>query len=601
MWGFALITSHLAAVVVVGWLATRHHESAVVSVKLRSTANLAEQFAGRLAGVLDDASKTGRVRMLTRKLARDAQLAYAVVTDERGAVIAHSDPGWIGRPWVRLNVGVGVTLPTAGAAEREISAEQEGQRVEFSSPVMTADGRVIGHVHLGELAVLPIEAKRVLWTLVAVSAAIVMAFVLLMYRTGRRSLVPLTGVRDNLLAFSSGLEKDLKHLRLSSSLGQVATAWNHLIDFTDELEKTISDLKTNTSLSPLFERYRQQRYRQLLDTVPVGVLWVSPDDCATYVNPRARQLLGLNDELGENPKISELPIASGPRDVISSLARAGSNASEVDLTLGQGAQRTVVRISATPQTTDGTRDGVVMVLTDVSQQKEADRARDDFLQHIAHELRTPLTNIRAYSETLADDLVDDVELQKECFNVINSETQRLSRLIEQILSVSQLEVGSALIHMDEFRLDKLLRDATQEVQAEADRKNIDLLLKLPTKVPRVRADHDQIASVLNNLLGNAIKYTPPGGQVELTCEAKGDQVELTVSDTGIGIEPAEQDRIFEKFYRVENEYVAGQCGTGLGLGIAREIVRLHGSDIAVQSVPGQGSQFRLTLAAVDEA
>ena len=287
--------------------------------------------------------------------------------------------------------------------------------------------------------------------------------------------------------------------------------------------------------------------------------------------------------------------------MISSLARAGSNASEVDLTLGQGAQRTVVRISATPQTTDGTRDGVVMVLTDVSQQKEADRARDDFLQHIAHELRTPLTNIRAYSETLADDLVDDVELQKECFNVINSETQRLSRLIEQILSVSQLEVGSALIHMDEFRLDKLLRDATQEVQAEADRKNIDLLLKLPTKVPRVRADHDQIASVLNNLLGNAIKYTPPGGQVELTCEAKGDQVELTVSDTGIGIEPAEHDRIFEKFYRVENEYVAGQCGTGLGLGIAREIVRLHGSDIAVQSVPGQGSQFRLTLAAVDEA
>jgi len=406
-----------------------------------------------------------------------------------------------------------------------------------------------------------------------------------------------------LLAFRDGKEQELQHLRLSSSLGQVAAAWNHLVDFTDDLEQTVAQLKTRTAVTPLLERYQQQRYRELLDALPNGVLWIGQENQLVYANGQARQLLGITEDTSENAKITELGLNPGTCDVIQSIAQSGGDASNVDLSIGNAGapgQRTVVRLAAAPLRTSGTVDGTVILLSDVSQQKEAERARDDFLNHVAHELRTPLTNIRAYSETLSHDLLDDPEVQKECFNVINSETQRLSRLIEQILSVSQLEVGTAMIQMGEVRLDKLLRDAVQEIQAEADRKNIDLLLKLPTKVPRVRADRDRIAVVLINLLGNAVKYTPTGGQVELVCELKDESVELSVSDTGIGIADDVREKIFDKFYRVEDDYVAEQTGTGLGLAISREIVRLHGSDIVVESQPGAGSRFRLSLVRVVE-
>jgi len=238
---------------------------------------------------------------------------------------------------------------------------------------------------------------------------------------------------------------------------------------------------------------------------------------------------------------------------------------------------------------------LVLFVQDVTQAKESEQARDQFLYHVMHELRTPLTNIRAYAETLSQGVIDDEQTIRECYNVIMSETQRLNRLVEDILNVSQLEVGTARMDLAEVQLDKLLRSTVQDAQRSADTKNIDLLLNLPAKIPRLRGDKDRLKVVLTNLIGNAIKYTPDGGRVDVSCIEENERVRIAVTDNGIGIDPIDHDKIFDKFYRVDSEYVTEVPGTGLGLSIVKETVRVHGGSVLVTSTLGEGSTFTIVL------
>ena len=154
----------------------------------------------------------------------------------------------------------------------------------------------------------------------------------------------------------------------------------------------------------------------------------------------------------------------------------------------------------------------VVQVRDVSQQVRADRAREDFVAQVTHELRTPLTNIRAYAETLSSGMFDDPKVMTECYNVITKETRRLSRLVEDILSVSQMEAGTIELIEDTVDLKVLMGDAVRDVRGLADEKDIDLQLVLPAKLEPIRGDRDKLAVVINNLLGNALKYTPCGGR-----------------------------------------------------------------------------------------
>jgi signal transduction histidine kinase len=210
-------------------------------------------------------------------------------------------------------------------------------------------------------------------------------------------------------------------------------------------------------------------------------------------------------------------------------------------------------------------------------------------------LRTPLTNVQAYAETLTGPGFDDEQTRRECYNVIISETRRLSRLVEDILNISQLEVGTARIEMDTVDLVRLLRQIVQDHLGAADEKQIDLTLKLAPKVPKLRGDKQRLSVLMTNLIGNAVKYTPEGGQVDVALEVGERCLEITVADTGIGISPEDQRHVFEKFYRAASDDVQMIAGTGLGLAIAREVARLHGGDIRLESKPGEGSRFVVEL------
>ena len=212
-----------------------------------------------------------------------------------------------------------------------------------------------------------------------------------------------------------------------------------------------------------------------------------------------------------------------------------------------------------------------------------------------HELRTPLTNIGLYVERAIDLAEEDIADRAECLNVINDEVLRLNRLVGEVLSVSEIEAGSLSIRRDDVKLDQLVEDLRESFTRQAEKKEITLAFDLPPKLPTLQGDRDKIALALHNLLGNAVKYTPAGGEVTVTAAEVQGSIELSVADTGIGIGPDDLPRVFDKFYRAKDERLATIDGSGLGLALAREVIRLHHGDITVKSTLNEGSTFTLTL------
>jgi signal transduction histidine kinase len=243
---------------------------------------------------------------------------------------------------------------------------------------------------------------------------------------------------------------------------------------------------------------------------------------------------------------------------------------------------------------------VVVTIEDITQARLADASRRSFLAQAAHELRTPLTSIQLYAEGALGQGADVSKGIAESLNVINEEARRLAQIVSQVLSIAEIEAGSLRLRRDDLRLDALFTQLKSEHKGPAAEKKIRLVFDLPPKLPVVKADRDKVAMALHNLMGNALKYTPEGGSVTVTATLDAGVLRVDVTDTGIGISPEDQGRIFQKFCRANDPRVAEITGSGLGLAIAREVVRLHGGDIQVQSELDHGSTFTLTLPIVEE-
>ncbi|QDT06693.1 Sensor histidine kinase YycG [Rubripirellula lacrimiformis] len=243
----------------------------------------------------------------------------------------------------------------------------------------------------------------------------------------------------------------------------------------------------------------------------------------------------------------------------------------------------------------GDVDGLAWVLADVTQQSLATEARDQFLMTATHELRTPLSNLQAYAEMLVAAEEMEVDQQKDFCNIINSEANRLGRLVDQLLTVSQMEAGSMVANRHELELLPLIHLAAEQVEAHAVKKSIAISTRILAKSPICLADRDKLQAALVNLVGNAVKYTPEGGEVVLRLAADDRWIRIDVEDNGPGIPEDEQEKVFEKFYRCVGTREAVEQGNGLGLAFAREIARLHGGDLELRSSVGEGCVFTLRL------
>ncbi|MGD8453702.1 MAG: ATP-binding protein [Phycisphaerae bacterium] len=472
--------------------------------------------------------------------------------------------------------------------------------VSTMTPVRTPSGGLAGtlRVEIGAPAVFGYR-PQLLWTW-GIAAGVTLLVFVAVYDRLRRHLRPVAAIERNLHSYAAGIEQELTALTLSDSLGNVARGWNQLI-------AQLSDLQRQQQLAAagpgrqeeVLSRFESAAFRKVVDRLPFGVLCVAADQTVGYANESAAGLLARKTEELVGKTLAE--VIEDPavcQAVTGALARGGSGLA-VDQVSQQGGHEVSLRFRVLPLSgrtgAGGSPDGALVAVEDIGQLREDQRARDNFLYHVTHELRTPLTNINAYTETLTKPGFDDEQTRKECYNVIVSETRRLSSLVENILSISQLEVGTARLDVGEVELVRLLRQIVQDNLGAADEKRIDLTLTMPPKVPKIRGDKQRLAVLLNNLIGNAVKYTPAGGTVQVALECTEQTVRIGVRDSGIGIAPEDQTHVFEKFYRAADDHVQEVTGTGLGLAIAHEVARLHGGEIHLESEVGQGSTFTVEL------
>ncbi len=402
----------------------------------------------------------------------------------------------------------------------------------------------------------------------------------------------LSYIRESLLALDAG-ETALAALTVKEDLGVEAIVWNGLLAERENLQQV---LITKRLLEfPSARQDRNQDLTNMCDAMSQGLILVDSKLFINYANGAAALYLGKTREEILGTKVDQAIDDPQIIDIVTGIADGtvrGSTSAETDRTTGD--TKTVLRFAVRPVRRDD-ESAAMIVIEDITQQRLADESRNTFVAQVTHELRTPLTNILLYAETAMDADKADFEMIGKAMNVINQEAQRLERIVSDMLSVAELEAGTHVVHLDDVALSTLFDELQHDYEASAHEKNIALDFALPPRLPVIQADRDKISTSVHNLLGNALKYTPKGGRVSVEVDCDNASLVITVSDNGIGMRSEDVEHIFEKFYRAKDDRVGAITGSGLGLALSRELIRLHGGDITVESEIDKGSTFTLVV------
>lgn len=428
--------------------------------------------------------------------------------------------------------------------------------------------------------------------LVSIGAAALFG-VLLVYRRTRKRLRAMGAIRESLLVRKAG-EGDPRTLTVADQFGDEAVSWNALLEEHHQLRQAKSAEKTLEKLTG----QSGTDLRGACDALSQGLLLIDDNHVVRYANGAAGVFLSSDRDEVIGSVLSRFIEDERLIQAVEAAAGDLRQRSTIEVEQEQESGRGVFRFTVRPVRRDDGLAAMVMI-EDMTQLRVADEARNQFVAQATHELRTPLTNIRLYLETLLEDEIRDPAEQTNALNVINQESARLERIVGDMLNVAEIEAGSLKLAEDDVHLDVVLEALERDYNAQALAKGIVLAFNLPPKLPVISADRDKLIMAMHNLLGNALKYTESGGRVSINVEvdeATG-QLLFEVHDDGIGISPDDQSHVFEKFYRAKDRRIGSITGTGLGLALAREVVRLHGGDITVESELNQGSTFTLSLPA----
>ncbi len=364
------------------------------------------------------------------------------------------------------------------------------------------------------------------------------------------------------------------------------------------LEAQLAEMAREVTATIAALRVERERLEAILRGMVEGVLVTDLVGRVALMNERARELLGLpagHDgagrplvEVARQPQVSEmLRELAGGETVVSR-----------DLTL-EGAERTTLQVNgALLCGPDGQPFGYVLVLHDVTELRRLEVVRRDFVANVSHELRTPLTAIKGYAETLLGSAGDDREARRRFLSVIDRHSERLGRLIDDLLTLSDLELGRTPLRLGTVAVGPAVEDVLQILSDTAKRVGVELGARVDPTSPALEADADRFRQVLINLVDNAIKYTPGGGRVSVRAvAARGAEhhgmVEIAVEDTGVGIPAQDLPRLTERFFRVDKGRSRALGGTGLGLAIVKHIVQAHGGELGITSAVGRGTTVRV--------
>ena len=548
---------------------------------------------------------SGELQRVARKLAQQVGARVTVVQPE-GRVLADSEltpeqvaqmDNHLGRPEVRAAIADGV-----GSALRQ----SDNLRVDmlYLAISLRRDGMVSGvlrlAVPLSDLSRVTASVRRtlVIGGLIALCAAVVIGF--LFARQVTRPIAEMTAVARRMA--DGDFSRKVSTVS-SDEIGQLGRLLNLM---AQRLEDRLAELE-------------EQRAKEaaILDSMVEGVLAVDGESRILFINASACRLFNASSVGAEGRPFLEVIRNKEILDLLNRTLREGAFTTQEFQTYAP-VQRTVQVHAAPLKGREGTS-GVILVLHDVTELRRLETVRTEFVANVSHELRTPLTSIKGYLETLLEGGLEDREHARPFLGVIHKHTERLGRLLEDLLDLSNLELGKITLHRRPINLAEVVEGAIAIYRPQAAKQEIGLREELPGDLPLVMADRDRVMQVLINLLDNGLKFTPKGGTVTVAARlvpssefrvpssepgtrnqepgtaSASEVVELSVEDTGIGIHSQDLPRITERFYRVDKARSREMGGTGLGLAIVKHLVKAHGGELIIESQLNQGTIVRFHL------
>ncbi|HLO02781.1 MAG TPA: ATP-binding protein [Symbiobacteriaceae bacterium] len=563
----------LVAMEVTGLYLLRQLQNVYVSKVQEDVSTSMQLLVGQLANLQRD----GRLESGTVQAYVERWPGEVIVLDENQTVVGTTRRRLDADKLIGQKLTADDVSPARlGTVTRRIGQEN-GIRIAFEARPVTFEGNVIGVVYakasleeaygrVGDIRDILLVA-----TALALGTTAVMGVALARTITG-----PIRALTRTAAQIAGGDIHQTIRIRSADEIGQLGETFNTM---TKRLVETLGEVQRE-----------KNRVEVILTHMADGLIAVDSEGQIIKLNAAAERMLAVEEAEALGRQVDELWPTMG-------FGELGTVAHETNHSLIQEVRLGSLIFTAhvTPLPGDSQTAGTVIVLQDVTEMQRLAQIRREFVANVSHELKTPLTSVKSYVETLLDGAAEDPQLRTQFLQVVESETDRMTRLVRDLLNLSQFDQGAAQWEVASHTVGPFLADMVRRLEPQIAQKGLSVHVTVAPQTPPARFDRDKISQVMINLLANAIEFTPAGGQIWVEARGEGGTVRFAVRDSGVGIPEADLPRIFERFYRVDKARTRTLGGTGLGLAIAKQIVELSGGTIRINSVLGEGTEVLFTL------
>ncbi|HWQ05430.1 MAG TPA: ATP-binding protein [Longilinea sp.] len=464
-------------------------------------------------------------------------------------------------------------------------SDQETSRIRYSDTLHSRelytatpihqDGKVIGvarmAVSLSSIENRTNAFRRIIFATAGVTALLV---VLLAFGITYQTIQPLRSLTEAVTRLESGKYVESIPGRRLDEIGRLSNAFNRM---GSQISAQIKELSTERS-----------KLSAVLSTMTDAILIIDSDGLVELINPAAERIFGISASESLGKSLAEVI----RHHVVVELWQKTRATGEQQMVALETPNRLVLQAITTPLENDDA-DRTLLVLQDYTRMRRLETVRRDFISNVSHELRTPLASLKALTETVQESALDDPPAAKRFLGRMSVEIDNLAQLVQELLELSKIESGRVPLERALISPRELIQPAAERMRIQAERSGLTLSVDCPEDLPQVNVDAGRMEQVLVNLIHNAIKFTKPGGSIQIRGWLQENDVIFAISDTGVGIAEEDLQRIFERFYKADRARSGG--GTGLGLSIARHLVESHGGRIWAESEPGKGSTFYISI------
>ena len=536
----------------------------------------AQKVSEQVVESYDEADFQTGLEQFTRTSSSDSQIQGNIINEycETVASTAVSQPPF---PSYNNSVVMMAVSGETGFDESREDPETDTTWICYASPALTINGEVkyVVYARMNASAMQESLAQTTQTIIVAVFLALVLA-VLMAYVFAKTLTGPIHQLTVKAKLLAEGDLKQTVEVYSEDEIGQLAESFNYM---ASELNKTVG------------EAFREKnKLEAILHNMTDGVISFDKNGNISHANTVAAEMLEvdkLDFTLDTFTRKYDLELDEQGRDVEDGMAV------QLQYTFPVGEK--YINASFSPYFNETEEiEGIVVVLQDITKQKKLDNMRKEFVANVSHEMRTPLTTIKSYTETLMYGALEEKDMAMEFLNIINTETDRMSFLVRDLLQLSRFDNKQVQFKFSKVYINEFISENVRQNKIHAENKKQNLILELwPDDNAYVVADRDRVNQVINNITTNAIKYSPEGATIRIYVTEDKTYYKINVSDTGMGISKEDLPRIFERFYRGDKARSRAMGGTGLGLAIAKEIMEGHDGKLTAESEYGKGTTMTM--------